>query len=229
MTAEKKTQEKERSKKIDPINVFKIALVGASGKGKTYSFRNMNREHTGFINTEYKPLPFKKDFKYHGKPTKWVGITQCFKDFENNNDINAIVLDSFSATIEIILEECRRKFSGFDIWTNYNKRIGEPLKMIKYCTKEVIMTAHYEVISPEGEREKRIKVKGNEWAGVIEKEFTVVLYSDVKFLNDNPTYKFKSIGDGLSAKCPPGILKEGEFEMDNDANEVLKLIRNFQK
>ena len=38
---------------------YKVLLVGQSGRGKTFSFRNMNPDTTGFINVEDKPLPFK--------------------------------------------------------------------------------------------------------------------------------------------------------------------------
>jgi hypothetical protein len=36
---------------------YKIAIVSSSGRGKTYSFRNLDPATTGFINIENKPLP----------------------------------------------------------------------------------------------------------------------------------------------------------------------------
>ena len=44
---------------------YKVLLVSQSGKGKTYSAKNLNPETTGFINVENKPLSFKNSFKYH--------------------------------------------------------------------------------------------------------------------------------------------------------------------
>ena len=44
---------------------YKVLLVSQSGKGKTYSFRNMNPDTTGFVNVENKPLPFKNNFKFN--------------------------------------------------------------------------------------------------------------------------------------------------------------------
>jgi hypothetical protein len=44
--------------------VYKVLLVGASGKGKTMSFRNFDRATTGFINIENKPLPFPGRFEH---------------------------------------------------------------------------------------------------------------------------------------------------------------------
>ena len=48
---------------------YKVLLVSLSGKGKTYSSRNLNPETTGFINMENKPLPFKNTFKHQKRCT----------------------------------------------------------------------------------------------------------------------------------------------------------------
>ena len=44
---------------------YKVLLVGGSGKGKTFAFRNLDPKTTGFINVEDKPLPFKNEFVHH--------------------------------------------------------------------------------------------------------------------------------------------------------------------
>ena len=53
---------------------YKVALVAQSGKGKTFAARNLNRDKTGFINVENKPLPFKGGFKYHTRCTAYNDI-----------------------------------------------------------------------------------------------------------------------------------------------------------
>jgi hypothetical protein len=205
----------------------KIMLVSQSGKGKTYSFRNMDEKTTGFINTELKPLPFKKNFMHHAKPKKMAGIFKAFEDFSKDPNIDCIVMDSFSAAAETILEEMQENFTKWDIWTNYNIKIRELLKAVKLAPKEVILTAHYEMLNIEGGGERRVKVKGKEWEGLIEKEFTLVLYGDSKFKDDKPTYFFRTAGEGMSAKVPPEIFGEGVIILPNDSAEILKKVKTF--
>lgn len=208
---------------------YKICLVSAPGKGKTYSFRNMDENTTGFINAENKPLPFEKNFKYHAKPKKFAGVLKAIEDYNKNPEITCIVLDSLSAVFEVLVDEMRANFRGFDVWDNYNRGVAKLMNLIKSVEKEMFLSAHYEVLSSEGEPEKRIKTKGKEWEGMIEKEFTLVLYSDSKFENERPKYFFKLAAEGTSARCPPGIFGEDVFKIPNDSKEVLEKVIEFAK
>lgn len=214
--------------KKEAIDFPKILYVGASGKGKTYSFRNMNPETTGFINVELKPLPFKNNFKFHAKPKKFEGLIRALEDYSKNPEIECIVIDSLSAAFELLLKESRDIYSGWDVWNHYNKKIGELLNKIKMVEKEVFATAHYEVLTNEVEGgEKRVKIKGKEWEGMIEKEFTFVLYAQDKYKSDIPSYFLKLAGEGISAKCPPDVFGHGIYVIDNDSKMVLEKIREF--
>lgn len=208
---------------------YKILLVGAPGKGKTYSFRKLDRIKTGFINAEGKPLPFEGAFKYHGKPTKFAGAIKALEDYSKIDEIEVIVVDSLSAIFDMLLEEMRNNFKGFEVWDNYNRSVTRLMNTIKAIKKEVILTAHYEVINIEGEPEKRVKTKGKEWEGMIEREFTVVLYADSKFKDDKPEYFFRRAGEGTSAKCPPAIFGEDVYRVPNDSAEVLQKIVEFSR
>lgn len=208
-------------------DIYKVLLVSQSGKGKTYSFRNLNPTSTGFINTENKPLPFRNQFQFHARPKKFAGALAALQDYSKNDAIDCIVIDSLSAVMEMLLEECRANYRGFDIWSNYNQRIAEYIRAIKEAPKEVFVTAHYETLNLEGDQEKRVKVKGKEWEGVIEKEFTLVLYADAKFQDDKASYFFRLAGEGLSAKCPPDIFGEGIIKIQNDCQYVLDKLRDF--
>lgn len=209
---------------------YKVLLIGASGKGKTYSFRNLNQQRTGFINAEDKPLPFKANFKFHAKPKKFDGMMKALDDYSANPEIDVIVIDSLSAAFETLVEEAREKFTNWDVWNYYNKKISELLKKIKGIKKEVIITAHYEVLNVEGTTEKRVKAKGKEWEGVIEKEFTMVLYAEDKYKKDGiPEYSFRLMGEGLSAKCPPDIFGVGVTHIPNDTQYIVDKILEFTK
>lgn len=213
------------------MEYFKILLVGRSGMGKTYSFRNMNRETTGFVNIENKPLPFKGTFKYHARPTNITEAKKALSEFATNPDITTLVIDSFSSYVDMILTEARITKRGFDVWSFYSDEIGKFLNSIKKIDKEVYMTAHYEWLQgEEGVKEMRVKVKGKEWEGLIESQFTIVLYADNK-LNEKgiPEYYFLSFKENSSSKCPPDIFGESVYKLDNDCNYVSEKITEFLK
>lgn len=209
---------------------YKVLLVGQSGRGKTFSFRNMNPETTGFINSEDKPLPFKNKFKHHSRPKTVADTKAVLKQYAADKTIDCICLDSLSSYMDMLLAECRATKKGFEIWGTYNEEIGKFLNFIKSIEKEVFITAHYEILGIEGNQEKRVKVKGKEWEGVVEKEFTVVLYADNKFSDkDLPEYFLNAVKEETSAKCPPDLLGTGIIKIDNDCQKVFEKIIEFTK
>jgi hypothetical protein len=67
-----------------------------------------------------------------------------------------------------------------------------------------------------------------EFEGVVEKDFTVVVFNDVKFVdNKQREYVFKLLSDGTnSAKTPPMFVEAlGSDEIPNDAKSLLDAIR----
>jgi len=209
---------------------YKILLVSQSGKGKTYSFRNMNPNTTGFINVENKPLPFKNAFKYHARPNNTNECKAALKEYATNPEITSIVMDSLSAYLDMLLAECRSTKKGFEIWNEYNQEIGKLFSFIKKIDKEVFITAHYEWIQEEGgAKERRIKVKGKEWEGCLEKEFTIVFYADRTLdLNTKKVDAWFDLAlENSSSKCPPDIFGENVFRIPNDSNFVLEKIIEF--
>jgi hypothetical protein len=207
---------------------YKILLTGQSGKGKTYSARNLDPETTGFLNVENKPLPFKNHFKHHIRCSSTNDVKVGLKNFADNPDIKVIFFDSFSAYVDMLLLDARKTKRGFDIWNYYNEEIGKMLNYIKDIEKEIFVTAHYEMLNIEGDSEKRVKVKGKEWEGMIEKEFTVVLYADRKH-DDKKNVKawFELALDGSSCKCPPDIFGPEVQQVDNDCKFVVDKIHDF--
>ena len=225
-----KTEVKQPVKIIPERDYYKILLVGQSGKGKSYSFRNMNPETTGFINVEDKPLPFKNKFKHHKRINAYTEVFSTIIEYVKNPEINAICIDSLSAFMELILVEARKTKRNFDIWNMYNEEIGKFLTYVKKVPKEVFLTAHYEILGIEGAQEKRVKVKGKEFESQIEKEFTMVLYADSKTgENGKPKYSLNLYQEGTSAKCPPGIFDDNSLTIDNDSNFILNKVLDFVK
>lgn len=209
---------------------YKVLLVGSSGKGKTYSFRNLNSNTTGFVNIENKPLPFKNQFKYHKRVDSHTQALEAIFEYAKNPEITCIVIDSFSAYMDMVMSAARQTKKGFDIWNMYAEEISKFNTYIKKCEKEVYVTAHYEILGIEGNMEKRVKVKGKEWEGTVEKDYTIVLYADNKF-NDKgkADYYYMLAGEGLSAKCPPDLFGEDVVKIPNDVNQLDNKIKEFVK
>lgn len=88
---------------------------------------------------------------------------------------------------------------------------------------------HYEILNIEGAPEKRIKVKGKEFEGMIEKDFTMVLYADSKInpKTSLPEYFFNAYEENTSSKCPPDLLGTGILKIENDCKIILEKINEF--
>ena len=206
---------------------YQIALIGSSGHGKTMSFRNMNPNTTGFINAENKPLPFKNEFKFYCSPKSWQETYQKLIEYAKNDEIEVVVLDSFSAYVESLLRNARDTKRNFDIWNMYNDEIGKLTFIIKNYPKHIIVSAHSNIIeTQDGVEEKRMMVKGGEWnKASVEKEFTIVHYAGLRVIDGKRKYTIALNSDGKNtAKTPPMFLVEGEEEIDNDYDLFIKRI-----
>jgi hypothetical protein len=66
-----------------------------------------------------------------------------------------------------------------------------------------------------------------EWEGQIEKEFTIVVYSEMKKLDKVREYYFRLLNEGNdSAKTPPMFVEAlGGDEIPNDCNALLQTVR----
>jgi len=199
---------------------YQLLLVGMPGRGKTMALRSMNPETTGFINMESKPLPFINEFKHYSTPNNWQECYQKLIEYAKDSTIDVVILDSFSAYVDSLLKTARDTKKGFDIWNYYNEEIGKLQYIIKKYPKHIIVTGHYEwVETEEGAVEKRLAVKGKEWKGMLEKDYTIVHYSDVTIVDGKRNYFITLNSDGKSsAKTPPMFLEEGEEKIVNDYN-----------
>jgi hypothetical protein len=199
---------------------YQFLLIGMPGRGKTMSLRNMNPETSGFINMESKPLPFINKFKHYSTPNNWQECYQKLIEYAKDSTIEVVILDSFSAYVDSLLKTARDTKKGFDIWNYYNEEIGKLQYIIKKYPKHIIVLGHYEwVETEEGAIEKRLAVKGKEWKGMLEKDYTIVHYADMTVKEGKREYFITLNGDGKSsAKTPPMFLEEGEEKIVNDYN-----------
>jgi len=86
-----------------------------------------------------------------------------------------------------------------------------------------------ELVQPSGNtyNVRRVKVQGKQHADSIEKEFLMVLFTEVKRDKDgNVRYVFQTNSDGItSAKTPMGMFSEAYI--DNDVNAVIEAAKNY--
>ena len=210
------------------ITTYQIACVGMPGRGKTMAFRNMNPETTGYINMESKPLPYLNKYKHYCTPNNWQEAYQKLIEYAKNKDIEQVVFDSFSSYVDSLLKTARETKKNFEVWNLYNEEIGNLLYIFKKYPKFLFVTAHYEWVQNEsGAIEKRIKVKGKEWEGMIEKEFTIVHYADIRVLNGKREYLLEIQCDGKnSTKTPPMFLSsEEQNTIENDYAVFLEIMK----
>lgn len=219
-----------------------IAVVGSSGTGKSYSLRNLNPATTRILNIERKTLPFRKAAEYPKNNLKEHGSVQTFEaDFDvalASKDIDTIVVESFSKYAEMLLTMAKGCEKGYNIYNLYNDKITMFLEKAK-CNnnKFVVILGIDEIVKFEttagGETAtRRIKVAGKQWEGMVEKEFTIVLFTSVKANADKtkpPTYQFitNNFDGTISAKSPPDMFNG--LYIDNDVAFVIAKIRDYYK
>jgi len=141
-----------------------------------------------------------------------------------------LVFDSLTSASEIIETYSRLKFTGWDVWADYNIKITEVLSLMKKIPIQSFFTGIPEVNKDDPNFKKFFKVKGNDrrWGG-IEKEFVVVLsthplYNDVgEATNILLQYKSNKFN---TAKSPGRMFRPG---MTNDLFYVANSIRRFYR
>lgn len=206
----------------------KVLILGQSGNGKTFTFKTVDRDRTGFINLSRKPLPFKGTFKHEGKPKTWSGFIKCFKDFEANEDIQYMAVDDITMAFDLLLQEAQKNFKGFDVFTHFNKQVPELLDLIRDGIKPLIMTGHDEILLIEGYKQKRAKVHGKQFEGVFERYFTNVLYAGSKLKDAKADYFLKTFEPDTSAKCAENLFgTPNPIEIPNDGKFIFEKLKEY--
>jgi len=209
-----------------------IGIVGGSGTGKSTSLRNLPPEKTYIIDLERKGMPFPKKFPYTAPCSSTTEFDAALKDALADESCEVIVIESFTKYVEILHTLADKSFKGFDIWNYYNREIRTMLDKVKNDHAVVIFTAVDEIVElvqPSGNtfNVRRIKVQGKQHAGSIEKEFLMVLFTEVKRDKEgNTRYVFQTNSDGItSAKTPMGMFPEAYI--DNDVNAVIETAKTY--
>lgn len=217
--------------KVTRTDFGKILVVAPSGYGKTFLSKTADFEKTGFVNSEQKPLPFKGNFKFHGKPKTWAGFLKNIEDFSKNPEIENIIIDSQSMGFDILHNEMQNNFKGFDIYANYNKQLAKYFDLIRDIQKDVIVLSHDETIVEQGFKQRKAKVQGKQFEGRVESYYTVVLFADKRIRDNKPEYFLRTFAEDTSTKCPEALFpnKQGNnlLEIPNSADFIFKALEQY--
>jgi len=209
-----------------------IFICGASGTGKSTSLRNLNPETTVILNTERKQLPFKGALKFGDRNVFIDTVDKYFKTFEyamNKEDVETIVIESFTSLTEMVYKRANDIYEGFDLWGYYKDKIGEILDISKNTDKWVIFLGIDQALeSSNGVEERFVAVDGS-WKKKVEKEFVIVCFSRMHTGEDGtPIYEFitnKQEGfENCSVKSPMDML---DAKMPNDLAELINKVESY--
>ena len=210
-----------------------IMVLGPSGRGKSFSLRNLPQKFTLILNHERKTLPFKKsgDFKQE-RPTNVKETFKLLDSAVNNKNIRIVVIESLSAFLDMLLAEARVLKTGWDVFTYYNEKIYyffERIRKLNDADKHTIVISHDDININDlsGETTVTAKVKGQEWKGAVEKEFDIVLHAEMNLdENGKAQYHFRTQTNGtVPAKSPYEMFED--ILIDNDLAFVFKKIKEY--
>jgi AAA domain len=209
----------------------KVLVIAPSGYGKTFLSKTADLDKTGYINAENKPLPFKGNFKFHGKPKSWNGFLKNLEDYGNNQEIESIIIDSQSMALDTLHAEMKQNFKGFEVYGNYNTQVKRYLDLMKAINKDIIVLSHDESIIVDGYKQKRAKVHGKEFEGRLEAHYTIVLFGGKKLEDNKPRYFLKTFEEDTSSKVPesmfPGKDGSNSLEIPNDAKYIFDSLGKY--
>ena len=211
-----------------------IAIVGHSGSGKSTSLRNLDPKTTYILDLERKGFPFRNANRFNIVPVENANafprmLAQVLKE----DNCETIVVESFTKYVEQVNTLATNSFKGYDIWSFYNRTIRNMLDSIKNDKATIIFTAVDDIVKiPQitgGESShRRVKVQGKVHEGAVEKEFLMVLFTEVRKneKTEEMEYFFQTNTDGVtSAKTPMGMFDKQLIP--NDIVEVLKKAEEY--
>jgi GTPase SAR1 family protein len=207
-----------------------VLIVGASGSGKSSSARTLPHDKTVIVNTERKPMPFKQFVKFKNVNVgKHKDFMKLIEELKKTDKYEYVIIDSLTSLFEMMNKYCSTVYSGYNIYSEYNDLVYNVLQQLKDLPQQVFLTAIPEYIDVgDGVQKAYAKTKGKEWKASIEKEFAIVLHTDmvedeehniVEYRFDTKPSKY------TSAKSPDGMFEERYIP--NDLMYVAKAIETY--
>lgn len=209
-----------------------VAVVGASGTGKSTAYRNMPWDKTLLIDCELKGLPFNpKSIQYYNECRTSIAVEQAIAKVKASpGAIKYVIIDSFYKYLEMTILECGVMYKGYDIYTNYVLKVRAFLREIRNYNLIFICICADELVSVNDEagkatNKRRIATFGKALEDKLELDFLVVLYASVRpnVTTKAMDYQFLTNNDGIaSAKSPMGMFDK--LYIPNDLDIVVKAL-----
>jgi energy-coupling factor transporter ATP-binding protein EcfA2 len=208
-----------------------VFIVGKSGMGKSTSLRNLNPDETFILNTDQKPLPFKKfDAKFseekgnYKKTSDIHEVIDTLKDVHKNRpEVKTFVIDTFSRIMtDHIMSKTFRTNNGFEKWGKFSAAIYDLMNIVNDKVRDdltVYLFAHPETHYDEaGFPAERVAVQGKQLEKFVPESFsTIVVYCETKSapgLPNEHVFRTKTTGSD-TCKTPMEM-----FEEDNIPNDL---------
>ena len=211
-----------------------IAIAGESGAGKTTSLRNMDPKATFIIDADRKGLSWKgwksqynvesKNYQQTSDVKKIGALLQAIS--EKAPHIKAVIIDTIN-TIMVDDEMARMKDKGYDKWADMAHSVWELVSgsHLLRANLTIVFMAHTQTERDDsGFSFTRIKTSGRKLDKIVlESKFTTVLLAKCS----NGKYVFETSSRNSTAKSPMGLFDE--LEIDNDLNEVIKRLEDYEQ
>ena len=210
-----------------------IAIVGHSGSGKSTSLRNLDPKTTYILDLERKGFPFRNASRFNIVPVENANaFPRMLEKVLKEDDCETVVVESFTKYVEQVNTLATNSFKGYDIWSFYNRTIRNMLDSIKNDKATIIFTAVDDIVKiPQitgGESShRRVKVQGKVHEGAVEKEFLMVLFTEVRKneKTEEMEYFFQTNTDGVtSAKTPMGM-----FDKQLIPNDIVTVLEKAEE
>lgn len=215
---EEETKEILEIRRVKDMKCIPVFIMGASGTGKTYSFKNLPPEYTGIISVAKSTLPFRN--KTH------LSFYQCdnYNEIENiikNTDKKIICLDDSGYLMQFENFE-KATIKGYDKHTEMAKHYADLLNTIRKIDGEkiVYVTIHEDIIDGIAKPKTTGKMINDNLC--IEGLLNIVFRSLIK--DGQYVFQTRSLGDSV-AKTPEEMFEE-DF-IPNDLAEIDKVIREY--
>lgn len=215
---ENETKEILEIRRVKDMKCIPVFIMGASGTGKTYSFKNLPPEYTGIISVAKSTLPFRN--KTH------LSFYQCdnYNEIENiikNTDKKIICLDDSGYLMQFENFE-KATIKGYDKHTEMAKHYADLLNTIRKIDGEkiVYVTIHEDIIDGIAKPKTTGKMINDNLC--IEGLLNIVFRSLIK--DGQYVFQTRSLGDSV-AKTPEEMFEE-DF-ISNDLAEIDKVIREY--
>lgn len=206
------------NRRVKNMKSIPVLIMGASGTGKTFSFKNLPPKETAIISIAKSELPFRN--KTGLKFVECDNYDVIMKAIQET-DKRIICIDDSGFLMQFEKIE-KSMIKGYDKFTEMAKHYADLLKTIRKLDGEkIVYLVMHEELEDEVYKPKTVGKLLND-SLCIEGLFNIVLRATIKDGN----HYFQTRSDGTSVAKTPYEMFDEEL-IPNDLNEVDKVIRDY--